>query len=158
MTQEAVRCYILIADEHSWKTSLNYNLWGLSERTKGSWNTTQVGDWVAFYVTRPTSKIVGFGKIARKFIDEEILWPDELMTMRPIWKYRLKLNIIYVLEKWEEGIPVPPHILLNTGRKVLDRRTFVSFIETADRLWGTTILSSFEDNKNDAIYSSKELS
>jgi hypothetical protein len=68
MAQEAVRCYILTADEHSWKTSLSFNLWGLSERTKGSWNTTQVGDWVAFYVTRPIGKIVGFGKVASDYV------------------------------------------------------------------------------------------
>lgn len=123
--ETARRCYILTADKHSWKSSLKYNLWGLSERTKGSWNTTQVGDWVAFYVTRPISKIVGFGKITQKFIDENMVWPDERMMRRSIWKYKLKLNIIYVLEEWEKGIPVPSHILLNTGRKVLDRRTFI---------------------------------
>lgn len=145
MAQETVRCYILSGDEHSWKSSLMYNLWGLSERTKGSWNTTQVGDWVAFYVTSPISKIMGFGKVKEKFMDEEIVWSDERMMRRSIWKYKLKLNIIYVLEEWGEGIPVPSHILLNTGRKVLDRMTFIHLIKTAEKQWRTSILPSMEE-------------
>jgi hypothetical protein len=66
MARESTRCYILTADEHSWKSSLRYNLWGLSEKTKGSWKTTQVDDWTASYVTRPISKIIGFGKIKER--------------------------------------------------------------------------------------------
>ena len=145
MVQEFAHCYVLIADEQSWKSSLKHNLWGLSEKTKGSWNTAQVGDWVAFYVTRPISRIMGFGKITKKFVDEDLVWPDEQIMRRSIWKYKLGLNVIYVLEEWENGVPVPSHILLNTGRKVLDRNTFISLAKTADRQWGTSILPSLKE-------------
>lgn len=49
-------------------------------------------------ISVPISKIIGFGKITQKFINDEIVWPDERMMGRSIWKYKLKLNIIYVLE------------------------------------------------------------
>jgi hypothetical protein len=66
-----------------------YSIWGFSDRTKGLWNTSRVGDFMAFYLTSPVSKVVGFDKLSEKFVDEKLIWPDEKLFRRPIWKYRI---------------------------------------------------------------------
>ena len=89
------RFYILVGDEKTWKTSLTKNIWGFSEKTKGLWNTSQIGDYLVFYVTSPVKKIIGFGNISEKFIDEALFWPDEKIFKRTLWKYRLRFDIFF---------------------------------------------------------------
>lgn len=60
---------------------------GFAEKTKGLWNTTNVEDYVAFYVTSSTKKIVGYGRVITNYLDESIVWPDEKIFNKPIWKY-----------------------------------------------------------------------
>ena len=58
--------YILVGDEENWKISIKNKIWGFSERNKGSWNKTKPGEYLAFYVTSPIKKIIGFGIVKGK--------------------------------------------------------------------------------------------
>jgi hypothetical protein len=129
------RFYILTGDQETWNTSLQYKIWGFSERTRVLWNKSSTGDFAAFYVTSPVSKIIGFGKLTRKFIDEELTWPDEKLFKTPIWKYRIRFDILCLIDNWTNGISVPEHIMLNTGRKVVDKDTFSFILKRANKKW-----------------------
>ena len=120
-------------------------MWAFNDRTKQFWNTSQFGDLVAFYVTSPISKVIGFGKLTKKYFDDELVWPDEILFGRPIWKYRMLFDILYLTDDWANGIPVPQNIMLNTGRKVIDERTFSFLLDQANEKWHkkVSINSSF---------------
>jgi hypothetical protein len=133
------RFYILVGEKETWPIALLYNMWGFSERTKGKWNTCNNGDYVGFYVTSPVKRIIGFGTIKEKFVDEEIIWPDEKLFNRSIWKYRLKLNVCYVIDDWEKGIRIPSNIMLNTGRRMINKQTFSYLLRRANTTWKTKI-------------------
>jgi len=141
------RCYILVGDEQNWKIAQTKKMWGFSERSKGSWNTTKTGELLAFYVTKPTKKkIIGFGIVKKKFIDEEIIWSDEKFVKRPIWKYRIKFDILYIVKTWENGIVLPNNIFLQVSRRVVDRNFFLKLVKQADLKWKTKIYSKIQNN------------
>jgi hypothetical protein len=131
------RYYILVGDEETWKISLRNNLWGFSDNTKGLWNTTSDGDYLAFYVTSPVKKIIGFGRIKRKFIDTELIWPDETQFQRAIWKNRFEFVPLLVTDSWENGIPLPKGLMLKVGRKVIEKRVFDGLLKKAEKKWAT---------------------
>lgn len=103
------------------------------------WNTSKEGDYVGFYVTSPWKKLIGFGKFGRKFVDSRIVWPDERLFERSIWKYRIRIEPIFVSDDWKNGISVPSTIVLNTGRKVLPKQTFQELVKQADKKWKSKI-------------------
>ena len=102
--------FILVGDRKTWNVSLKKRIWGFSEKTKGFWNTSQSEDLIAFYVTKPSKKIIGFGKFKKKFIDETIFWPEEKLTEQVIWKYRIKFSISHIENDWKNGIDVSKNI------------------------------------------------
>ncbi|KEQ56788.1 hypothetical protein SCCGRSA3_02550 [Marine Group I thaumarchaeote SCGC RSA3] len=109
--------YILVGDRKTWNISLREHVWGFSEKTKGFWTNCQIGDLVAFYVTSPMKKIIGFGIIDQKFENDDLLWTDEKLQKSAIWKYRINLKILHVQNNWRKGISPPKEIILNQGRK-----------------------------------------
>lgn len=129
------RKYILISDEKSWKISLKTQIFGISEKTKGNWNTSNEGEFFAIYVMVPIGKIVGFGKILSKFVDDRLIFPDEKFFQKPLFKYRLQFEVIHIIEKWDQGISVPPEIMLNTGRRVISKKTFQDLVDSACSKW-----------------------
>jgi hypothetical protein len=133
------RYYILVGDEKTWNASFSENVWGFSETSKGLWNTTNMGDFVAFYAITPIKKIMGFGVIEKKVLDETIFWPDEKLFQRSIWKYRIRFRVLHKIQNWNDGIRVPNHIMLNVGRKVVNRETFSILVKDADLKWKTSI-------------------
>ncbi|MDE2590516.1 MAG: hypothetical protein KGL95_12735 [Patescibacteria group bacterium] len=135
------RYYILVGDRSTWNISLTKNIWGFKDSTKGHWNTTNIGDLVAFYVKKPRKKIIGFGKVIRKFIDETQFWPDEKLYGKTIWKYRFEFEILHLLDDWKKGISVPSELILNQGRKVIDQSIFYALMQEADSKWGTKLHS-----------------
>jgi len=137
--EQETRYYLLVGDEGTWRKSFEENLWGFSETSKGLWNTIKIGDFVGFYVTSPIKRIVGFGKIKKKTIDETIFWPDEKFFKRSIWKYRIEFNILHKIEDWENGIRVSNNIMLNVGRKLVSRGLFFEIIKNADSSWNTNL-------------------
>lgn len=136
------RYYLLIGDEQNWKISLAKKMWGFSDRTKGSWNTTKKGDLLAFYVTLPVKKVIGFGIVTDKFVDDTIIWSDEKFFKRPIWKYRIKFQIIHFIDEWYNGIALPKDLLLGVSRRVVGHEFFINLIKEADSKWKTKLSSN----------------
>jgi hypothetical protein len=133
------RYYLLIGNSENWKTSLEKNMWGFSDKTIGNWNTTNIGEIVGFYVTSPFKKIIGFGKIINKFVGSDIIWQDEKFFEKPLWKYRLSFEIISMSDTWEVGVDPPQGIMLNSGRKVLEKKIFRKLVKTAEKQWNVKI-------------------
>jgi hypothetical protein len=65
-----------------------------------------IGDLLAFYVTSPIKKVIGFGKITGKDIDEELIYSDEQMFNRSIWKYKIRFEILFSIYTLENGVPL----------------------------------------------------
>jgi hypothetical protein len=129
------RYYVLIGDEDTWKISLANNLWGFSDKSIGNWNRCNIGDYLAFYVTAPTKKIIGFGTIKNKFVDENIVWVDEKLFGRAIWKHKFQFEKISVINDWSQGIPIQEKIVLNVGLKLIDKILFLSLVKQAELKW-----------------------
>jgi hypothetical protein len=132
--------YILVGDIETWKTAIMHKVWGFSDRSKGYWNTANIDDYLSFYVTSPVKKIVGFGTITDKYIDNNKIWPYEFFFNRSIWKYRFRFRIFYVLEDWDKGVPVSNDIILNVGRKKIEQGFYYSMVSKAEKLWRTKII------------------
>jgi len=141
-----VHFYIMVGNELAWKSAFKKNLWGFSERTKGLWRTIEPEDFVAFYVTYPIKKIIGFGNIEKKFVSETLFWPDEMIFKRCLWPYRIQFTILHVINKWHDGIKVN-RIILNQGRKKISENEFESFLMEAEKLWKVKIHSVFKPVK-----------
>lgn len=136
---DSLRYYILVTEESNWKKSFEKNIWGFSEKTKGYWNTIQAGEFVAFYVTAPVTKIIGFGKVVKKYVEDNLFWPDEILFDRSLWKYKLKFDVIYLLDDYANGIKPPLTLVLNVGRKVIPEEEFLNLAKIADAKWNSNI-------------------
>ncbi len=139
------RFYILVGERRNWEVSLKEKLWGFTERSKGSWNTTKVNDLLAFYVTNPIMKIIGFGKVTDKFVNEDLTWDDEKLFKRSLWKYKIAFKIFYVSDNWEEGLQLPPNLFLQVSRRVVDKKVFFSLIRNADKKWDAKIYQMLKE-------------
>jgi len=127
----------LVCDHRAWEIGLAQKIFGFRTSTFGLWNTSNVGDFVAFYVTSPLKKIVGFGKITEKFEDDTIIWGAEEFSGKAIWKFRIKFKVIRMTKNWKNGIAPPSNMMLNTGRKVVDEKIFSDLVKDADSKWRT---------------------
>ena len=134
-SKEKMRHYVLVGDEKSWRVAIEKNQWGFSEKNKGLWNTIKEGELVAFYVTSPTQKIIGFGRISEKFVSKDLLWPDEKLFKKSIWGNRIKLNVDLLVKNWNDGVKPPSDIMLNVGRKVIPEKIFKSILKDAEKKW-----------------------
>lgn len=130
------RYYILAGEKQNWQVSINNKVWGFSESTKGSWNKIQSGEMVAFYVTSPIKKIIGFGRVKEKFVDKSILWSDDEFFGRAMWPYRISLEIIHVIKNWDkDGIQLPPNLLIQVSRKVISKELYYALIKNSEKQW-----------------------
>jgi hypothetical protein len=134
------RYFILVGDIETWKTALKNNIWGFAERSKGHWNTTDIDDYLAFYATAPIKRVIGFGKVSKKFTDDSILFPDEKLFGKVMWLYRIEFSKICTIEDWNNGIAVPSRIMLNVGRKVIEKKTFLQLVKKGEQKWKQEIL------------------
>ncbi len=139
MNNNPPRYYILVSDIENWEKSFEIETFGFSEKTKGSWNKSCVGELVAFYVMSPIKKIVGFGIITEKVIEEDLVWPDELLFERSLLKYRLKFNIIFKLDDYFKGIPVPTNLIFNQSRIIIPKELFFDLIKKSEKEWNVKI-------------------
>lgn len=138
MGMDDPRFYLFIGDENSWRISLEENIWGFKEKGQsfGSWNRTKIGDFGAFYVTSPIKKIIGFGKIVDKFKDSKLIWFEEKIAEKAIYSNRLRFKTIFLIDDWKKGIDPPKNMMLNQGRKVLDKKVFQMLVKEAEKSWG----------------------
>ena len=95
-------------------------------------------------MTSPVNRVIGFGRIKKKFIDETLIWLDEILFRKPIWKFLLQFEKLYAIDDWTAGIPVSANIMLNTGRKVIDRRTFLKLLKYAESKWYQELQTKLE--------------
>jgi hypothetical protein len=116
--------FVLVGDDKNWKIALSEKTWGFSKKGKGLWEATNEGDKVAFYVTLPIKKIIGFGKITKKYIGNDILFYDEKILGSLIWVYRFNFQIECLIKDWKNGITPPKNLILNVGRKSISVETF----------------------------------
>ena len=133
------RFYVLVGEEQNWKISFATNTWGFTEKSKGLWNTIKVGELLAFYITSPIKRIIGFGQITKKFIGEELVWPMEKFAKRALWKYRINFKSIHVIDDWNEGILNTRKIILRSSRTVVSKDLYYDFVKSADKNWKTNI-------------------
>ncbi len=138
------RCYVIVGEKINWKVSLDKNVWGFTERSKGLWNKIEINEFLAFYVTKPIQKIIGFGQITEKFIDDEILWADEKLFNRAIWKYRINFKLIHVIDDWSKGITAPENMILRSSRVVIDNNLFFDCVKNAEEQWKINILKEIK--------------
>lgn len=139
LVQLEPRYNILVADNESWKVAFTKNVFGFSEKRKGFWKNSKEGDLLVFYVTSPFKKVIGFGKITEKYIDDEVFWPDEKFFKRSLWRYHIRFNVIYLLEDWEKGITIPYKIMLNSSIKVIQKENFRILLRKAEDIWKTNL-------------------
>ena len=123
-SRSSIRYYLLIGDPENWRISLSKKLWGFKQNTKGSWNKIEKNDVVVFYVTSPIQRVVGYGHITDKFVDDTLTWKDEILFERSIWRYKIKFDIIAEIEDWKKGIRLPPELVLLPSRKPITESLF----------------------------------
>jgi len=140
LDQKNYNFFIYVGDESAWRISLTENLWGYPNKFQNSWSKLNIGDLFAFYVTAPISKIIGFGRVSDKFIDEKLFWPDEKLFKRCLWKYKVGFERINVIENWGNGISIPSTILLKGGRIPISEEIFMKLIKDAEKSWNKKIL------------------
>lgn len=141
---EKNRCYLLIGEEENWITSLKENVWGFQKHSQGLWNTTQPNDLIAFYVTKPLQKIIGFGIVKEKFVDDRILWKDEKLYARSLWSNKISFEIIFVCRKLNNGIQLPERLFLQTSRKIVSNKFFTDLIINADLKWSSKVFENIK--------------
>lgn len=139
---EERRHFVLIGRHENWQVSLSNNLWGFTENSKGFWNKTNTGDLLAFYIMSPLRKVVGFGTVGKKFINEDLIWNDEKQFKRSLWKYKFEINPSYICEDWKRGIALPS-MSLGVSRKLVDKETFVNMVKNADKTWNSGLFKEF---------------
>jgi hypothetical protein len=142
----AANYFIFVGSEDAWQVALKEGQWGFKETTKGYWNTIKNGDLVAFYVTSPIKKVIGFGRIRNKFVDEKLIWPDEKLFKRSIWKCKVTFEKLAVCNEWANGIEAPSNMILIQGRKTIDKDLFLSLVKAGDSKWNTEIYYCLSSN------------
>lgn len=126
----------MVGDKSAWEVALKKQVWGFARRYQGLWSKIEINDLMAFYVTSPIKKIIGFAKITGKYMnDSELIWKDELFFKRNVWPYKINFEIYHTVEDWESGIDPPQGIMLNTGRKVITEKIFKSLINDGNNKW-----------------------
>ncbi len=116
--------FILVGDEKNWETGLSKKTWGFSEKRKGFWDTIKEDDKIVFYVISPVKRIIGFGKVEKKYVGDDLLFRDEIYFEKLLWKYRFNFQIECLIKDWKNGITPPKNLILNVGRKPISVETF----------------------------------
>ena len=140
MKNDLKNFYVFIGDKRSWEVSVSKNIWGYPNKFEKAWTGINLGDFCAFYVTAPVSKIIGFGKIVERYIDESLIWPDEKLFKRSLWKYKIKFEKIFVIDEWDNGIKVSAKVMLNGGVKHIKKELFEEWTEEAKKKWNVKII------------------
>ena len=86
-------------------------------------------------------QIIGFGIATRKTKDEKIIYPDEFLFNKAIWKYKVEFDIYFSMDKLEYGIPLPDNIMVNTGRRVINKERFLHLVHEAEHKWNISLFA-----------------
>ena len=132
-------CYLLIGKDENWEIAIKKKLWGMTVRNKKQWEQMNKNDLLAFYVTKPTQLVIGFGVVNDKFFDKKLIWPTEKFLGELIWPYKISLKILYVCDNLQDGISLPKKLNLQTSKRKIDYELFNFLVEKADKKWNTSI-------------------
>jgi len=91
------KVWILVGNEENWETALQDNIWGIKKNLKNRWDKLEKGDILVFYISRPVSGVVGFGRVETKFKQNKPLWKDEIRANKVIYPFRFEFKIDYAL-------------------------------------------------------------
>jgi len=89
--------WILVGNEENWETALQDSIWGAKKNLKNRWDKLEKGDILVFYISRPVSGVVGFGRVETKFKQNKPLWKDEIRANKVIYPFRFEFKIDYAL-------------------------------------------------------------
>lgn len=100
--------WVLVGNEENWETALQDSIWGVGKNLKERWEKIKKGDILVFYITRPVSGIIGFGRVETKFKQTTPLWKDEIRAGKVIYPFRFEFKIDYALspENWGDNINI----------------------------------------------------
>lgn len=103
--------WIILGPEKSWETAFDQGgIWGVKDLLYPEWKALDPLDCIFFYVTSPTSGVIGVGSVQTKFIQDKPLWPDEIAAGKVLYPYRFEFRIDYALEqnRWKtDRIKIP---------------------------------------------------
>jgi len=74
------------------------------------WLAVAPGDLLFFYVTGKAKRIVGYGTVRNRFLQDVPLWPQEVREGRALWPLRFEFDVDFLLpeENWtSSGVPLP---------------------------------------------------
>ena len=94
--------WLAVGPEAYWDASLSHGgVWGLREtgRHLKYFDLVSVSDAILFYVTRPISGLVGFGRVGGKEKADSPFWPDERASRQIIWPLRIKFEVECVIPR-----------------------------------------------------------
>lgn len=69
----------------------------MKQNLKNRWDKIEKGDILVFYVSRPVSGVIGFGRVEAKFKQNTPLWKDEIRANKVIYPFRFEFKIDYAL-------------------------------------------------------------
>ena len=132
----ATRYWLASGTAENWQVAFKLgNIWGLkgTKRAEKLWERIAEGDALLFYVTRPSSGIVGFGKIRTKFKQDRPLWPDEIGREKVIWPLSVEFDVDFCLaiDHWAKRRVQSPRfrMLARSGFAELDARIALQVLE-----------------------------
>lgn len=133
--------WILVGNEENWETALQDSIWGAKHNLKNRWDKIEKGDILIFYVSRPVSGVIGFGRIETKFKQNVPLWKDEIRANKVIYPFRFEFKIDYALpvEDWRDKcINVTDlHVSTWAGINSLpSKEKFNKLMKKSEELWG----------------------
>ena len=145
-----VNFWLLVGPLQNWKTALRLSppIWGVRDtpRLRLSVQKLSKGDLLAFYVMRPVSGIVGFGKVeSERFIGDDLIWPDEKKANKVVYPHRFNFSIFHQLEDsaWKTQCfrsydgAVSRHAF--RGFNPMRKETFATFIRKAGKQWSINL-------------------
>ena len=150
MGNRLVNFWLLVGPIQNWKSVLKRAppIWGVRDtpRLRPSVQNVSKGDLLAFYVMRPISGIVGFGRAeSERFIGGDLIWPDEKKANKVIYSHRFYFSIVHLLEDsaWKTQCfrsyngAVSRHAF--RGFSPVRKEMFITFIRKAEKQWAINL-------------------
>lgn len=150
--------WILVGNEENWETALQDSIWGARKNLKERWDKLKRGDILVFYISRPVSGVIGFGRVETKFKQDVPLWKDEIRASQVIYPFRFEFKIDYALPltDWRDKcINIADlHISTWAGINSLpSKEKFNKLTERSEEQWRF----SYKGNKGDVLKEEKEI-
>lgn len=142
--------WLLVGPIQNWKSALKHSppIWGVRDtpRLRPSVQKVSKGDLLAFYVMKPVSGIVGFGRVeSERFIGDDLIWPDEKKANKVAYPHRFNFSIVHLLKDsaWKSecfrSYNGAVSRLAFRGFNPVRKETFATFIKKAEKQWAINL-------------------